>query len=121
MTGAGVTVAVGAAVGVDVTVGVAVAVEVASACGVTAAVGVALAVEVAGTELPPLDAGETEPFADGRNVVGDAPGGDDDVQPQTAAKPRTAMVPQPTAVSSARSAVPGMAVRTLFRYPAGQP
>jgi hypothetical protein len=119
MTGVGVTVTVGAAAGVAPRVGVALA------CGVTAAVGVALAVGVAEAELPPLDVGRAEPLAVGRNVVadaegGDAEGGDDDVQPEIAAKPRTAMAPQPTAVSSARSAVPAIAVRTLFRYPPGQ-
>jgi hypothetical protein len=122
-----VTVTVGATVtvGVTVTEGVTVVLGVTVMVGVTVTEGVTVAgtdvagTDVAGTELPPLDAG-ADPLGEGRNVVGDAAGGDDDVQPETAAEPRTATVPQPTAVSSTRSAVPVIGVRTLFRYPAGQ-
>lgn len=123
-----VTVTVGVGVGVAATVEVAVALgvtvvaEVAVALGVTVVVGVTVTegVAVAEAELPPLAVGGAEPFAEGRNVVGDADGEDGDVQPETAAEPRTVTAPQPAAVSSTRSAVPVMGVRTLFRYPIGQ-
>ncbi|MBV9451462.1 MAG: hypothetical protein JO345_36805 [Streptosporangiaceae bacterium] len=75
---------------------------------------------MAETEPPGLDASGAEPFAEGRNVVGDAEGEDDDVQPEIAAEPRTVTAPQPAAASSTRSAVPVMGVRTLFRYPISQ-
>jgi hypothetical protein len=112
-----VTVTVGAAV----TVGVTLILGVTRVLGVAVTVGVILTegVTVAGAELPPPDVGGTEPLAEGRNVVADAAGGDDDVQPASAAEPRTVAV-QPSAVSSARSAVPLRGLRTLFRYPIGQ-
>ena len=113
VAGAAVTTGVGDTVAVGVGVGVAVRVTV--AVGVALAVGVAVAVELAGTELLAVGVGWTEPLAVGRNVVADAEGVDDDVQPDTAAEPRTVMAPKPTAVSNARG------VCTLLRYPAGQP
>lgn len=88
--------------------------------GDTLPLGAALAEGVAvAVELPPLDVGGAEPLAEGRNVVADAEGVPD-VQPVTAAEPKTVRVAQPTAVSSARSAVPLPGMRTFFRYPIGQ-
>lgn len=91
--GAGLAVAVG--LGLAVAVRLAVAVGVAVLLGVTVVLGVTVTegVAVAETEPPPPDVGGAEPFAVGRNVVGDAEGGDDDVQPVIAAKPTTATVP----------------------------
>jgi len=122
----GVCVAVGpaVAVGPELTVGPAVAVGLAVAVGaaveLAVAVEVARALELAGAELLPLEAGKGEPDTDGRKVVTDGEGaGGDDVQPATAAKPRTAVMQQPAEVSSARGAVPEIGVRTILRYPVG--
>jgi hypothetical protein len=100
---------VGDGVGLAVRVTVGVARTVAVAAGVTRA------------ELPPVGVGRTEllvvgtTLAVGTNVVADARGLDaGDEQADTAARPRTAIAPKPTAVSNARG------VRTLLRYPAGQ-
>ena len=105
-------------VGVWIGVGVwvAVAVRITVAVGRTVAFGVRVPVGVAGTELTLVGVGWTDAPAVGVNVVADASGGDgDDEQPDTAAEPRMAIAPQPTAVSNARG------VRTLVRYPLGQP
>jgi len=116
-----VTVAVAATVGVTVTVGVTATVGVTLTVGVTVTVGATVTVGVvARAEMPPVAVGRTEPLAVGANVVAAANGVDDDEQPDTVARPRTAMAPQPTAVSSARG-VPAIGVRTLLRYPAQRP
>ena len=127
--GAAVTTGVGDAAtvarGVGDGVGLAVRVTVAVARTVALAVGVARTVAVAAgvtrAELPPVGVGRTEllvvgtTLAVGTNVVADASGLDaGDEQADTAARPRTAIAPKPTAVSNARG------VRTLLRYPAGQ-
>ena len=121
---AGGAVTAGAVVTVTVTAGVTVTEGVTVALGLADTEGVGLTdtegVAVAETEPPGLDASGAEPFAEGRNVVGDAEGEDDDVQPEIAAEPRTVTAPQPAAASSTRSAVPVMGVRTLFRYPISQ-
>ena len=109
-----VAVAVGATAAVRAAVAVAVAVALAVAVAVAVGVGVGdtVAVGVAETALP-LAAGGAEPPTVGANVVAAVNGVDGDVQPDTAAEPRTAMAPKPIAVSNARG------VRTLLRYPAG--
>jgi hypothetical protein len=105
-----VTLGVAAAVGITVAVGMTVAV------GRTVTVGATVPAGVAWAEMPLAGVGGTDPPAVATNVVADADGRDgDDEQPDTAATLRTAMAPMPTAVSSARG------VRTLFRYPPGQP
>jgi hypothetical protein len=110
---------VGREAGVEVAAEVAVGdrVAVLAAAGDTARAGVAVAVGV-----PSLAVGWTEPFPVGRNAVSDGEGlvGGDAEQAVMAAKPRTTMMPQPTAVRSAWSAVPAKGVRTLLRYPAGR-
>lgn len=117
-TGVGDTVALGVGVGVGawVTVAVGVAVEVRTtvAVGRTVTFGVRVTVGVAGADVSPVAVGWTEPPAVGVNVVADASGGFGVEQPDTAAIPRMAMAPMPTAVSGARG------VRTLFRYPSEQ-
>jgi hypothetical protein len=122
-TGVGDTVTVALGVGVwvtvavlvTVTVGITVVVGITVAVGRTVTFGVRVTVGVAGTEALPVGVGWTEPPAVAINVVAAASGGGDDVQPDTAAVTRTAMAPMPTAVGSARG------VRTLFRYPPGEP
>jgi hypothetical protein len=113
-------------VGDTVALGVAAAVRIAVAVGRTVTVGATVTARVARAEPGPLDVGWTEPLgvgktelpavatAVGTNVVADTSGGDDDVHPDTAAVPRTAMAPMPTTAGSARG------VRTLFRYPPEQ-
>jgi hypothetical protein len=119
--GVGVTLTVAVAFGVGVAFGLGVAAVVAVALAVAVAVAVAFAVAVAvefgvaRAELPVLAVGCTEPLAVGANVVAAAAGVDGDEQADTAAEPRTAMAPKPTAVSNA------WGVRTLLRYPPGQP
>jgi hypothetical protein len=118
-------VALGVATRVAVAVGVALAVRVAVAVGVRVTVGVrvavavtvgdTVAVAVAAPELSPRAVAWAELPTVGANVVAAVNGVLVDVQPDTAAKPRTAIAPKPTAVSNARG------VRTLLRYPAGQP
>jgi hypothetical protein len=122
-TGVGDTVAVATAVGVlvtvtvgtTVTVGITVVVGITVAVGRTVTFGVRVTAGVSGTEALPVGVGWTEPPAVATNVVAAASGGADDVQPDTAAVTRTAMAPMPTAAGSARG------VRTLFRYPPGEP
>ena len=77
------------------TAGVTVALGDTVALGETLAVRVTLAdgVTVAPRGLPPPDGSGTEPLAEGRNVVADAEGEEDPVQPETAAEPRTITVP----------------------------
>lgn len=122
---AGVCVAVGIVVagvaGLTAGVTLAVGVTLVRGVGVTAGVIVPEGLTVAGLTVAGLTvAGITvagaEPLTEGRNVVADADGGDDDVQLASAAHPRT----MPTAVSGPRSAVPLLGVRTFFRYPIGQ-
>ena len=119
-TGVGVAARVGVAAWVGAGVAARVGAGVAAWVGVMARVGVEVAVRA-------LDVGWAEPFPVGRNDVtaGEGLAGGDDEQPETAAKPRTAMAPQPSAVRRAGSAVrragsagPDQGVRTLFRYPA---
>ena len=119
-TGVGVAARVGVAAWVGAGVAARVGAGVAARVGVMARVGVEVAVRA-------LDVGWAEPFPVGRNDVtaGEGLAGGDDEQPETAAKPRTAMAPQPSAVRRAGSAVrragsagPDQGVRTLFRYPA---
>jgi len=114
--------------GGPVTAGVCVAVTVAvgtvgavRTVGVTLTVGVALGVTLGlivpeGVTVVGITVAGAEPLAEGRKVVADADGGDDDVQLASAAHPRT----MPTAVSGPRSTVPLLGVRTFVRYPIGQ-
>jgi hypothetical protein len=111
---------------VTVACGVAAAVRIAVAVGRTVTVGATVTAGVTRAELRLLGVGWSEPLgvgktelpsvgtAVGTNVVADASGGEDDVHPDTAATPRTAMAPMPTTADSARG------VRTLFRYPPEQ-
>lgn len=86
--GAAVTAGVTVALGDNVALGDTVAVRVTLADGVTVA---PLGLPALG--LPPPDGGGAEPLAEGRNVVADAKGEEDPVQPETAAEPRTITVP----------------------------
>jgi hypothetical protein len=72
-------------------------------------------VGVTGTGVTPPEVGGTEPVGEGSNVVAAAEGVEGVVlQPDIAAEPRMTMAPQPTAVNA-------RGVRTLLRYPVGQP
>ena len=108
-----VTVAVGT-VGAVRTVGVTLTVGV--ALGVTLGLIVPVGLTVVGITVAGITVAGAEPLAEGRKVVADADGGDDDVQLASAAHPRT----MPTAVSGPRSTVPLLGVRTFVRYPIGQ-
>jgi Sortase domain len=124
VAGAAVTVAFGVtvtvAVGVTVTVDNGFAVSV--AVGVTVTVDVGVAVWVGGVVSPPLAVDVIVLVAVGDSVVGNPEGVDDgDVQPETAARPTRAAMPQPTAVSRERGAVPARALCTLIRYPSREP